>query len=314
MTLLGWMLYVTLVGAFLSLAAWLVEQGASRYRLPLRWIWVGALALGVLIPVWGVLAPAPVGAGGDIGPVEGAAWVGSMGSTEGGVAPEPVGPVAWGQGIVLAVNRALQGASDAVGGRAEVNALLGWGWGAASAFFLTLLLAGAVRLRRRSRRWIPVRLGEREVLIAPTTGPAVVGLVQPRIVIPARYRELAADEVNLILEHETEHIRARDPVLLAVSLIPLILAPWNPSFWWSFHRLRAAMEVDCDGRVLAGGARPARYGGLLLQMGCSGSRQTLPALSLAGTPSTLERRLNAMNDSSTRNALPVSIICGVLAV
>ncbi len=314
MTVVGWMLYVVLVGATLAFAAWLVEQGASRFRLPLRWIWAGALSLGVLIPISNLLGPAPFGTGAEMGHMEGSAWMGPPGPAEGEGIIGAAGPLAWGEGIIQAVNRALQGASDAVAHRGHLDTLLGWGWAGASLFLVGLLVAGGLRLRQRSRHWIPMRLAQGEFLVAPTAGPAVGGVIRPRIVIPARYRQLGPDELHLILQHEAEHVRARDPLLLTASLIPLIAAPWNPFFWWSFRRLRAAMEVDCDRRVLARGARPARYGALLLKMGRPQSSGVLPALSLAGAPSTLERRLNAMRNSSTRNALPVSIICGALAV
>lgn len=311
MTLLGWMLYAALVGGLLAVAGWLLERGMERFRLPLRWIWAGVLALGLLIPLWSLLSlpSAEMGHG-----AEGAAWVGSLEVAAREVGGEASGPVGWGTGLVLAMNRALQSASDAAGGTAGLNSLLGWGWGGVSAFFLGLLVAGGIRVQRRSRRWLPARMGESEVLVAPTAGPAVVGLLRPRIVLPARCRELADRELQLILQHEEEHLRARDPLLLATALVPLVLMPWNPAFWWAFLRLRTALEVDCDRRVLARGARASSYGALLVRIGAPTSHAPLPVLSLAGSTSTLERRLNAMKRSSTRNAVPVSILCAVLAV
>lgn len=98
MTVAGWMLYVVLVGAFLALAAWSVEQGASRFRLPLRWIWVGALYLGVLIPVWNLVGPAPFWPGGEVGHVEGSAWMGPPGPAEAEGIIGAAGPGATGMG------------------------------------------------------------------------------------------------------------------------------------------------------------------------------------------------------------------------
>ncbi|UUZ52386.1 hypothetical protein LP419_22985 [Massilia sp. H-1] len=44
---------------------------------------------------------------------------------------------------------------------------------------------------------------------------------------------------------------ARDPQLLGLALLVLVAMPWNLPMWWQLRRLRHAIEVDCDARVLA---------------------------------------------------------------
>ena len=61
------------------------------------------------------------------------------------------------------------------------------------------------------------------------------------------------------------------------------------------RRLRAAVELDCDARVLSQGVRPRAYGTLLIEMAGRGPGLSLGAPALAGSPSTLERRIRAMN-------------------
>ena len=47
------------------------------------------------------------------------------------------------------------------------------------------------------------------------------------------------------------------PVFLMVTALTLILAPWNVALWWQLRRLRLAVEMDCDRRVVAASsARP----------------------------------------------------------
>ena len=36
----------------------------------------------------------------------------------------------------------------------------------------------------------------------------------------------------------------------------VVLMPWNLPLWWQWRRLRFAIEVDCDARVLASGRIP----------------------------------------------------------
>ena len=54
------------------------------------------------------------------------------------------------------------------------------------------------------------------------------------------------------MAHERSHLDAGDPRLIALAVTLLVLMPWNPLLWWQFRRLRRAIEVDCDTRVLSG--------------------------------------------------------------
>jgi TonB family protein len=81
---------------------------------------------------------------------------------------------------------------------------------------------------------------------------------------------------------------------VALAGVLLVATPWNPLLWWQFRRLRAAIEMDCDRRVLRGrpGDRRA-YGELLLEVG----GLTVPQVGtagLTGSRSTLERRIELL--------------------
>jgi len=81
----------------------------------------------------------------------------------------------------------------------------------------------------------------------------------------------------MVLCHEEEHERARDPLLLTLGLISAVLFPWHAALWVQLRGLRGSVEVDCDRRRLA--AR--RYGALLVRLGSRGSSDFLPAPALA---------------------------------
>ena len=66
----------------------------------------------------------------------------------------------------------------------------------------------------------------------------------------------APDEQRIVLAHEAEHVRARDPLLLAAGCAGVALLPWHPVSWWLLARLRLAVELDCDRRVLRRGVAP----------------------------------------------------------
>src|SRR5690606_7418126 len=123
----------------------------------------------------------------------------------------------------------------------------------------------------------------------------VVGIWRGRIVLPTWLLELGAPLRALVLRHEGEHLRARDPGLLAIAAIALLIQPWNPALWWQFRRLRLAIELDCDARVLRGGADLERYGLLLLAVGQRTRRHLATVPALAEDRTLLARRIAIMS-------------------
>jgi hypothetical protein len=180
----------------------------------------------------------------------------------------------------------------------ETFAAVLWLLGAAVA--LGVLALVHLRLRRARRSWPAADLHGRRVRVAPTVGPAVVGIVRPEIVVPQWLLERAAEEQRLVLAHEDEHVKARDHLLLGGACVVVALIPWHPAAWWSLARLRLALELDCDARVLRRGAPVRSYGEMLIDLAgqCSGFR--VGATALADKTSHLERRLLAMRPTTMR--------------
>jgi hypothetical protein len=151
------------------------------------------------------------------------------------------------------------------------------------------------------------------VLVSPETGPAVVGLVRGRIVLPAWAVAGDAQARALVLEHEREHLRAGDPRLLAAGLVCAALMPWNPAVWWQLRRLRLAVEVDCDARVLARRGDVRAYGRVLLEVGRRAARTRLPAAAFSEPASSLERRIRIMTAPRVRRPIARAAGFGALA-
>src|SRR5207237_268990 len=80
--------------------------------------------------------------------------------------------------------------------------------------------------------WRRAAVDGRAVLVSDDVGPAVAGLWRPRIVLPEWALRLTDAERRLMLAHEDEHVRARDPWLLAAAAALVLLAPWNLMLWW----------------------------------------------------------------------------------
>jgi TonB family protein len=132
------------------------------------------------------------------------------------------------------------------------------------------------------------------LLVSRDAGPAVIGFRVPAVVIPEWVLELDAALRALVLRHEREHLEGGDPKLLLGAVTAATLAPWNPVAWFQLHRLRSAMELDCDHRVLRAHPDARRYGSLLLAVAQRGDRSDLLAAALTESKSLLARRIAAM--------------------
>ena len=178
----------------------------------------------------------------------------------------------------------------------DSDRIVGSVWLAMSAAFGLWLLATQRRLRRRLRDY-PSRIvdGER-VLISSDFGPAVVGIVRPQIVLPEWALGVGESDRRIIVAHEAEHRQAHDPLLAAIALIVAVAFPWNAALWWQLRRLRLAIEIDCDRRVVSRhGHDPHAYGMLLLATREYASRVTpVMAMAMAAMRSGLGRRVEAL--------------------
>lgn len=258
----AWMLWSAGAGLLFVAAALAVERVLGRGR---RWAWAGA-ALGTTV----VPAVRFAGSGG----MEGAA-----------------GPV----GTPVLLEPLAVGVAGDSGLHALDGALL-TGWLVLSACVAAVGAGATVRLLVRRRGWRRGVLRGRSVLWSKETGPALTGLFRPRVVLPDWVRSASPAGQELVLVHEEEHLRAKD-VQLRFSVALLLAAfPWNPALWFQYQRLGAAIEMDCDQRVMS--RLPGRrrlYGDLLLRAASPRSGVTVMAVAaLSERPSSLERRIRAL--------------------
>lgn len=98
-------------------------------------------------------------------------------------------------------------------------------------------------------------------------GPAVVGVLFPRIVAPADFETLyRADERDLILAHETAHLKAGDAAVNALVCAAQCVGWFNPLAHVAARLLRVDQELACDATVIGAFPRERRtYAELLLK-------------------------------------------------
>ncbi|MBW8813150.1 MAG: peptidase M56 [Caulobacterales bacterium] len=81
-------------------------------------------------------------------------------------------------------------------------------------------------------------------------GPAVVGVIAPRIVMPADDGTYTEAERELIRAHEREHLARHDPRAGALCATLQALCWFNPLAHLGAHAMRLDQELACDAAVL----------------------------------------------------------------
>ncbi len=264
----AWILYALLVGILAGAGALVLENLLRAHKLPTRWVWTGALGLSLFWPLGHLLlkywprdiASIPIPSPGRVIALEPLA-----------VQVTPESFLRYMDGPILTV------------------------WVVSSAVLLLMFGVLILRTRRLRRAWRGERAGGQTVLFSRDMGPAVVGYMEPQIVLPNWCRELEEQTLNLIIDHELEHLKAGDLRLILTTGILPILLPWHAPIWWQYKRLRLAVEGDCDLRVLKKHPERTRpYMELLLQVGGTPPRTEALVAMLSEPEETLERRIRIM--------------------
>lgn len=240
---LAWVLYALLVTLVIGLAAAAAERALRLYDRQARLVWALAMVASCATPLVLLLFPELVGGG----------------------SPSDT-PPGWAVPAVPAIMGTVQGAAES--GRPVLH-WVQWGffgvWGLGSLGLFLWLARSASEIRRRERGWAPLASDDGELFRSAELGPAAVGVRRPRVVLPDWVMELDRQEREMVMLHEREHARARDPAMVTLGWALVVIAPWNVALWWQFRRLRQAVELDCDLRVVRRVPDRRGYGRVLLE-------------------------------------------------
>jgi beta-lactamase regulating signal transducer with metallopeptidase domain len=277
--ILSWMVYALMITLFMALAAWALEAILRLRRWPVRGVWVLAIVGSLGIPVLSGILPSQ-----DPVPLPAIPRVA-------GAAPsaEATSSVEWTNWTARPLSMVPSPAQDS---RIDRLLLVLWGLTAVGLALSLAISYFALILRRRT--WTEREVDGRPVWVSPDTGPAVVGFLRSRIVLPEWVLGDVRAKRHIVLMHEEEHVFAGDPRLLLGALVLWVAMPWNLGLWWIWRALRQAVETDCDRRVLARGVDPRAYGRLLLEVSERGTSHRLIVAALSESSSFLERRVRLM--------------------
>ncbi len=147
-----------------------------------------------------------------------------------------------------------------------------------------------------TRRECELRLSESE------NGPITWGVYRPVILLPRNAVFWPRARLHAVLLHELAHIRRRDSLVQALSLLVCTLYWPNPLVWLGARALRRDAEMAADDAALRAGVKPSSYAGELLALAAE-FRTRAPALSalslFMAAPSALEARVESVLKPTT---------------
>lgn len=297
--LLSWIAVAVVMSALIAAAAMAAQRLAVR-AMPVRMIWAAAM-----LAMIGVTFTQPLRRAAAIERIEGPTPSALRLTAVESAPPSPL------EQMLASLRHAPSRAIDQVIGSASFVAQqlppamrvgVLFIWPGATALITVILLGSYRRQRALLRRAVPREMAGAVVHVSADTGPAVIGAATPAIVVPAWLLARTETEQRLVVAHESAHIAAHDPQLLLAGCVCVALMPWNPAAWFALARLRLAIELDCDARVLARGTDTRQYGQLLIEMSAAAPSPAIPlgAPAFSYRASHLERRLRTMTARPTR--------------
>jgi beta-lactamase regulating signal transducer with metallopeptidase domain len=176
--------------------------------------------------------------------------------------------------------------------RPAIHIPAGWGmflffaWAVGASVAMTRLALGLWQLRGLRRSCTPIITSELDPAVRKTVEaiagsgksvtiassecvrvPAAIGFWKRTIILPAwALRELAPEDLNVILLHEFAHLRRGDDWTNLVQKIVRALFFFHPAVWWIDSRLSVEREMACDDAVLAQTANPQGYASCLVSL------------------------------------------------
>lgn len=185
-------------------------------------------------------------------------------------------------------------------------------WLAGAAGMLLYALVRLALLRRRLAEAVPE--GEGVWLCDGVASPFLLGLIRPRIYLPATLPEA---EKPCVLAHEREHARRGDPLFKALGFLILAVYWFHPLLWLAYALFCRDLESACDERVIASLDPEARKAYARALVACGTERRVALTQPLAFGEGRVRDRVRAIL-SWRKPALWLLIVgvvlCAVLAV
>lgn len=168
----------------------------------------------------------------------------------------------------------------------------------------------AIQKEQIGKACIPVYTGQ------AVKSPMLIGILRPRLLLPAARKKWNDRELELMMAHELCHYRQKDLVLKFMMMTVCCIHWFNPAVYLMKKQFFYEIELACDENVLrkCGGKERELYAQMILSF--AGSRRENAAFSTGmwENKKRMKNRLAYMLDERRRKKGVVSIVITVMAV
>jgi beta-lactamase regulating signal transducer with metallopeptidase domain len=136
-----------------------------------------------------------------------------------------------------------------------------------AAILMVRILLGWVAMKRLVRNATPIdQPGVTGLLESGrVSSPLTCGILRPRIILPASWREWSDEKLRVVLLHERSHVRSGDPAVSLLARLNCALFWFHPLSWWLERKLFTLAEFTCDDIAVMAMGAPERYASILLE-------------------------------------------------
>ncbi len=109
------------------------------------------------------------------------------------------------------------------------------------------------------------------IWVTDNAGPAVFGVVRPKLILPQAMTEpftpACQRSLEIVLTHELLHVRRHDLKIGLLQFATQVIWWFNPCVWWASRSLSEAIELCCDQETIAHlRCQPVEYARCLLRI------------------------------------------------
>jgi len=137
--------------------------------------------------------------------------------------------------------------------------------------------------------------------------PVTLGILRPRVLLPATWRSWPPDKLSAVLAHERAHICRRDALVAFVEQVNRCVFWFHPVAWWLSRQIAACAEHACDDAAVRAVDEPRRYAEVLVELAREvrghGGRLAVAGLPMVARRSLAERIDAILNVVPTRTSV-----------
>lgn len=171
----------------------------------------------------------------------------------------------------------------------HVTALLSVIWVIGIFALAVYAVVSYIKLRKQTAEAIPYR--ENIYLCDRIPSPFILGIVKPRIFLPASINEA---DIPYVLAHEQAHLKRRDHLWKPLGFLLLGIYWFNPLIWIAYILLCRDIELACDEKVIKAMGTECKKPYAEALINCSVSQKRISACPVAFGETDVKGRIQSV--------------------